>query len=390
MPTENILVLERSDGAFIVKEGNRRVAALKLAYGLVSYRELPDNIKKTMEGLTESWKTSNRTVPCLVYTPKQEELVDKIVTRIHGKGEMAARRKWNAVASARHDREHNKNFTPGLDLLEKYLQNNDNLTPQQVEEWAGDYPLTILDEAIQKLYKSLALGSVKELIDLYPKGNKEVLDRILYDIGMGAFQFSDLRKDNPFSEKYGIARSDAKKGKGSAKTSSANTASKGKSATAVSLHDPKSVYNKLKKFKVKSGRAKVAALHEEILRLKIDKHRYSYVFLLRALFELSAKEYCSEHEKQIVEVEKNGNDRKLVAILGDIVKHIVDAENDDAEKMVLRKILHGAKVELDKQSGILSVTSMNSLIHSRISSISTDDFCAIFHNIFPLLEAMNK
>jgi hypothetical protein len=51
--------------------------------------------------------------------------------------------------------------------------------------------------------------------------------------------------------------------------------------------------------------------------------------------------------------------------------------------------LHGAMTEIAKTEGILSVTSMNQLVHNTTFSVTTGDVCTTFGNIYPLLEAMN-
>ena len=54
------------------------------------------------------------------------------------------------------------------------------------------------------------------------------------------------------------------------------------------------------------------------------------------------------------------------------------------------KALHGAMTDLGKPTGILSVTSMNQLIHNPKFVIDGNSVSTVFANIFPLLEAMNS
>ena len=70
----------------------------------------------------------------------------------------------------------------------------------------------------------------------------------------------------------------------------------------------------------------------------------------------------------------------------DIQKHITK-NNSDKEKT---KELHGAITELAKPEGLLSVTSMNQLVHNPSFSIQANDISILFGNVFPLLEEMNK
>ncbi|MDQ3388234.1 MAG: hypothetical protein M3483_01890 [Gemmatimonadota bacterium] len=154
LPTENIIVLEGWSPAkeLLVKEGNRRIAALKLVHGLLSPAGLsmPSGIAKRMGAVDLSWEAANRGVPCTIYPSSDAAIVDRIVTLAHGKGERAGRDSWNAVARARHHRARGGTET-ALDLLEKYLAHGTNLNTQQAERWSGAYPLTVLEEAIKKL-----------------------------------------------------------------------------------------------------------------------------------------------------------------------------------------------------------------------------------------------
>ena len=167
-PTENIIILH-SNGRYIVREGNRRIAVLKIIFGYAKNIDIDDSYNQKINAITSDWRQENKEVPCTIYEESESNMVDKIVARIHAKGEKAGRRKWNAVAKARHNRDENGKSEPGLDLLEKYLQHGRNFSQTQAERWSGDYPLTVLTEAIQKIRAPLGYSSSKELSQTYPK-----------------------------------------------------------------------------------------------------------------------------------------------------------------------------------------------------------------------------
>lgn len=413
-PTENIIVLKSKSGDLIVKEGNRRIGALKLILDYISRSQLsvPSSIEQIIAGLAEGWKAENDKVPCAVYEASEVKVVDKIITLTHGKGEKAGRNKWNAVAKARHNREVNAGSEPGLDLLEKYLPYGANLTKQQIEQWGGIYPLTILDEAIQKLAPRFKVGSARELADNYPGKvkYKDALENIIRDIGLEAIRFETIRDvAADYAIKYGIpalptsadttsqshaagATAGASGGKG--ETSKLGAGSTGKASTsskqkAVALDDPKAVFQALKNFRpMGPNREKVVTLLAEAKSLQLHKHQHAFCFLLRSMFEISAKAYCHDHSTAGGPkcVKANGDDRSLVDVLRDITNHLT--QNDTDKQM--KKALHGAMTELGKSESILSVTSMNQLVHNTKFSIKEPHICILFHNIFPLLEAMNR
>ena len=91
LPTENILVLKAGakQSKLIVKEGNRRIAALKLVHGHLPCDaiNIPDNITRRINTISPEWKKINGRVPCTIFTGKEASVVDKVVTLAHGKGE---------------------------------------------------------------------------------------------------------------------------------------------------------------------------------------------------------------------------------------------------------------------------------------------------------------
>jgi hypothetical protein len=138
-----------------------------------------------------------------------------------------------------------------------------------------------------------------------------------------------------------------------------------------------------------SGRGKVVTLINEAVAMKLDKHAHAFCFVLRSMFELSAKAYCDDHAKTpgAPSTKKpNGDDKHLVDALREIEKHLTNNNQDKA----MVKLLHGSMTELGNKDGILSVISMNQLVHNPNFSVSEKHICTVFNNMFPLFEAMNR
>lgn len=413
LPIENILVLEGvgSDGkaTFTVKEGNRRVAALKIAHGLLnrSHLEVPANIENKLAVVSSDWRADTREVPCIIYPASESDTVDRIVTLAHGKGQNAGRSKWTAVARARHGRDKSGANEAALDLLEAYLADGKNRTPDQAQRWAGDYPLTVLAEAMKRLAERLGADSARDLANRYPAiPHRGAVEAIALDIGLKLLTFTAIRKsDEDFAERYGIPPlsgddDDAEPGSGGPKKKPEEEGGTGKTGTktgaktkggkapAASLRDPKAVKATIKSFTPRGpDREKVVLLRDEIRALNLRNNPLAFCFLLRSMFEISAKAYCGEHgPKGGLSTKKKGKNRPLVNILRDITRHLTKNKTDKERT----KQLHGAMAELARQDGLLSVTSMNQLVHNPRFSVTTGDVCQLFGNIFPLLEAMNE
>jgi hypothetical protein len=406
LPTESIIVLRLDSDPWnlIVREGNRRVAALKLIHGFLPLTKLnvPEAISVKIGAVAATWRENNEAVPCTIYEAADAAIVDRIVTLSHGKGEKASREQWNAVARARHNRDANGASEPALDLLEKYLREGKNVTSSQSARWAGDFPLTVLDEAMKRLAQRVGVGSAPALAKEYPAvEHLESFEAIIHDIGMDNLGFEDIRqRDRDFAETYGMPPRQTKGASGGAGGSSSKRhgkaksrgATKGTSAAtqkAVATGDPRAVSRLLRDFTPRGKkREKLVALKEEAFKLDLADTPFAFCFVLRSMFEVSAKAYCADHKSTggPSTTKANGEDRHLVDVLGDITKHITD-NGSDKQKV---KDLHGAMTELGRSAGILSVTSMNQLVHSPRFSVAPADIAILFGNVFPLLEEMNN
>lgn len=414
LPTENILVL-RSTGkpALVVKEGNRRIAVLKLIHGQIPLTGLPvpSHIVEKISAVPTAWKRTNTSVPCVVYEASEVSTVNRIRSLTHGKGEKAGRDAWTPVARARHNRDENKASEPALDLLEKYLKLGRNVTPAQAQRWAGDYRLTVLEEAMKRLATRLGAANSPELGKIYPNiQHRDGLEAIIHDIGQLKLSFESIRSQDvgvaygiPQLPTKGAGGSPAKSlaGKGTSSGSNSSGASQSttnqaggastaaaKKVAAVAIHDPRQVARQLKSFAPKGrGREKVVSLLLELRNLKLDKNPIAFCFLLRSMFEISAKVYCTENKSVgLTATKSDGSDRKLVDVLRDITVHLTKNQRDQA----MTRQLHGAMTELGKATGILSVTSMNQLVHNATFAHQPSDIAILFGSVFPLLEALNS
>jgi hypothetical protein len=394
-PNESLLVLETTAGGHRIREGNRRTASLKLCLGLLSSPdvEVPEPIARKIKELDPAWVSKNSKVPCVIYQTKEAQIVDALVDRIHGYQTEAGRLRWTSVSRARHSREEKGTSEPGLDLLEKYLTEGRNLTDHQRELWAGDYFLTVLDEAIVRLASRLGQPSSKHLADAYPKiSKKKDLDSVLLDIGNGIIGFSDIRTDPNFGALYKMPPPPPAASAG-ASAPGAGTAS-GQKRKARASNDPSSIRGLLMAFVPRGkGRDKIVTLLKELRKMNLAYHAHAFCFVLRSMFEISAKAYCDDNSPNggPKMTKANGDDKHLKDALDDIYKHLVaDPANPGKQDKVKVKFLHPAIAELARPESLLSVTSMNQLIHNPKFTMTETHISAVFGNVFSLLVEMNK
>jgi hypothetical protein len=415
--TENIVVLKTSpvDNNPLVKEGNRRVAILKLALGTLKGKDLdiPDDVRDHISGLSKQWREKNCHVPCLVFEPSEEADAEAVVDIAHGKAELAARLDWSPVARARHNRDRGES-EPALDVLEKYIKTGTNLSAEQKEEWAADYPLSVLAEALAKIHDRLGFSSIAEMAKGYSGLTKyrSPVEKMLFDIGVGSLGFPGIReKQYDFAVvRYGLTGSSPSTnppappgspgtppvapqppnaGPGVPSTPAAPPSGPAtRKVRAVPLEDARAVTRKLKSFyPVGKNREKLVSLLEEARKLKVGEHRFSFCFVLRSMFEISAKAYIKDHTAAGIKLNKpDGKERPLRDVLTDVIAHLTQ----NGRNLEMDKFLHGAQTELTKRKGVLSIDSLNQLIHNLDFTISETDLCCVFANVFPLLQAMNR
>lgn len=413
LPLENIVVIKETAKRHKVKEGNRRIAIMKILLGLYPLTDfdLPQSIiNKIKTDIDKKWIAANTEVPCLIYEPADIDIVNRIISLVHAKGEKAGRLRWSSVGRAREARNVNNKPQPILDLLEKYLRDGKNTTAIQRETWAADYPLTVLDEAIARILPRTNIGNSTDLANQYPKVPfRTELEAVMSAIGSSIIQFPTLRDPNDdILSKYGFAppASPAPPAGGGAKSSGkrggsganptptsppAPPAKPTKGAKAYSTNDPRSVRKLLKGLQpTGADRDKVVDLCNEAILLNIANTPLAFCFVLRSMLEISAKAYCKGNgiSLTITKQKKSGThteDKSLAKLLGEVSKDIAGKTQDGAVK----RALHGANAELAKADGMLSVTSLNQLVHNPNFSIAPNDICRLFSNIFPLLEHMN-
>ncbi len=146
---------------------------------------------------------------------------------------------------------------------------------------------------------------------------------------------------------------------------------------------------KLKGLKIHGpNRDKIQSLKIELGKLKLNANPMAICFLLRSMFELSAKAYCDDHKASgLTSFDNQKNvDKVLVKLLRELCLHMTQ---NGADKE-MERMLNGAMAELGKKDGLLSTTAMNQLVHNLNYVILPSEVPLIFGRIFPLLDQLNK
>jgi hypothetical protein len=412
---ENVVVFKNSDG-YHVKEGNRRVAIMKLALGLLKPKDLdlPAKTTELLAKVDDDWRELNKSVPCLIFNSGEEAGADRVVDLTHGKGEKEGRLDWNAVATARHNIARG-GYEQSLVLLEKYLKHASNMTGDEKEHWQAEYPLTILHNAMNVLDTRLGVKTGREVAELYPKlpKHRAGLDSIVLDIGREKIRTDDVRSSD-FGVSYGIpllptptpptpgapgspgTPSGPPTGGGSPPPTPPSTppAAPPSKPLAVPNDTQVGVRRMLRGLVLRGNRGKLSSLRNEALKLKLEDNPLCFCFLMRSMLELSAKAYCDDHAGKSgapTATKASGEDRQLLDVLRDIYSHLTfDPANPAKPDKAKVRALHGAMQELGDADGPFSITSLNQLIHHKTFALTEKHICTVFTNVFPMLAAMNK
>lgn len=412
--TENIVVMKTGPKKdLVVREGNRRVGALKIIHGIFPLNDfdVPEDIENAIETLDSQWKTTNAAVPCSVFEEKDADTVKRLVARTHARGETAGRLNWEAVARARYNRNEFGGSEPGLDLLEAYLKTAKKLTEEDRERWGGDYPLTILDEALQKIATRLGIPSARGVVDeaLKTPALQKLLGTIIHDIGTDTLKTRELRSPS-WGPTYKLPVAPTSKSAApTVPTTLESTVAAGSipgappASTAVptvaastttrvlktlSLSDPQSVRRELRKLTPKGkSSSKVVDLLFEAKKLKLEQTPICFCLLLRSMFEISVRDYCSANKIPFNKI-KNGKtkEKSLSDLLVDAGNHVISKSSDPTIKGLIR----AASIEIKNPHGVLSIPVMNALVHSPTATITSGHIVVGFHKIFPLLVAISK
>jgi hypothetical protein len=125
--------------------------------------------------------------------------------------------------------------------------------------------------------------------------------------------------------------------------------------------------------------AKILMVRDEMRSLTISKHPLAFCFLLRSCFEISAKAYCNNNKVLQFDT-KTQKELTLKQMLNNVCSDIISKDRSK------KNVLQGAQTELNSTNKMLSVDSLNQLIHSPSFHITEADICTSFNNVYPLLK----
>ena len=158
-----------------MREGNRRVSALKLLCGFREFsgKKIPEELARLAQKVTSEWKKKNKKINCLVFdeSPDDVKLLEQEIDNRHLSNQ-AGRVPWPTVHKAREEKRRYGTKNLALELLEKFFSYHEGLD----EEWSPSFNLSVLVDFMSHLHCHLSYASKEDLVLDYP--NEKTCDQI--------------------------------------------------------------------------------------------------------------------------------------------------------------------------------------------------------------------
>jgi hypothetical protein len=391
----DLLFVEKStdhSDKWVVLEGNRRIAALKILHNpsVLTDLVLSNAIKKRFEAAARSFDAAKvEPITCIETT--RQDAAPWIQRRHTGEDEGRGLVSWNGQATARF-----RGGDPALQALE-FVRQHGNLTAEQNAALSGRF--------ITTLRRLLEAPDVRNLLGLDLKKNElfstvpaaeliKGLRRIVLDLAEKRVNVTGLKKKDQMvayvsaldkKEKPDLAKRipaqnldqlmSAPKGSPGAPASPAASLKPRSQTTPPRL----AIVPKPYVLKVASG--KPSEIYEELKTLQLAKNRHAISVLFRVFLELSVDHHLVAIGTKLKFMPPGGNREKDKTLKMKIIESIDDFVNKGAARKDFASI---NRMATDPTS-LLSLETLHSYVHSRFSTPLQGDLTAMWDNAQPLL-----
>src|ERR1017187_9513026 len=378
-PMDRLLVMksESGNGKYIVLEGNRRAAAMKILKNpaVLTGLDVRAALQKKLEKLAHTFDPKNvEPVPCYEMETRGEGN-SWIEQRHTGEDEGRGIVRWSGVAASRF-----RGRDPALQALD-FVRQHGNLTDAQQQIIEGRFPITTLDRLLSTPGVRSKIGfEIKDdklLTSLPPDEAIKPLRRIVLDLAEKTVNVTKLKlkpqqidyvskldkTDCPnLSKKAGSPRAvegiSEQDFSASAKIKTKKTKPASKAARTTAI--PKSC-------RLNVTNPKIEEIYNELRSLQLTKHPHAIAVLLRVLLETSVDEYLTRATIPLTISTPGGNkDKTLRKKVEETIDHLV-------ANGAPRKDFAGAIRGLSDPNHPFSVDLLHAYIHNRFFSPTERD-----------------
>jgi hypothetical protein len=371
-PIDRLLVIREKKDAdqYIVVEGNRRIAALKVLSNLniLTGLSVASAIQKRFEGLSKNFTIAD-IEPIACYEMKNREEANRWIQLRHtgeneGRGVVA----WSGLASARF-----RGMDPALQALE-FIVKHGNLSDDQRRRLEENFPVTTLN-------RLLSTKEVREKVGVEVENGKlkskfpgteiiKPLRRMALDLAEKRINVSQLKNKelqvkyvNEFSrsEKPDLSKSETSRDLLDFESGDFSPRSGRGPGRPVGHQDPsqrKTVVPRGLKFNVTS--AKIAEIFKELKTLKMEETPNAGAVLLRVFLELSVDHFMIDNHLEMKEKGQNGGmrDKRLDKKVRETISHLVTAKGCKA------KDFSAMSRDLSDANSPLHIDLLHAYVHS--------------------------
>lgn len=363
-PTElPIVVKRRGNNGYLVLEGNRRVAALKLfsSRALLRSLKLPATTLKRLNKLQAKVGASLPEKITCVVAPSERAAHIWIELRHTGENNGVGTIPWNGLATARF-----RGDAPEAQLLEivKDSEYLDDTTRSRLYKT----PITNIQRILKTPDARRLLGiEVEDNVLRIVGDEKKVTGRLavlVSDIANKHIKVSQLdTKDQRVSYATAVAARPAPKaGAAIAPTNIKKTSQR---ATPQSRSKTKKRRLQGRSYLVPSDLAlniehtRIAAILSELQQLRVENYVNSCAVLLRVFMEMSLEEYSKKHNISLVDTKKKqARDLSLKKKVLKVVDHL------QTTGKATRNEMHGVRTLANSKDTVFSIDTWHAYVHN--------------------------
>ena len=394
-PMDRLLVLksDKRAGGYIVLEGNRRTAALKILRNpaILTGLQIRSALQKKLEKIAQGFDPKSLEPIACVEIASRAEGSTWIEQRHSGENEGRGIVSWSGVAGSRF-----RGNDPALQALDFVRQHGD-LTDEQKELIEGRFPITTLD-------RLLSTPSVRSKIGIDIKDDKlrtslpaeealKPLKRMVLDLAEKAINVTKLKtKEQQVAYINTFAKADTADLSKSSATFRAvenivhsefdpgtTKAAKKKSSRAAAPRltiVPKSC-------RLNVTTAKISEIYEELRSLRLAKNPHAIAVLLRVFLETSTDHYMTSVASPKIPMKKptpaGDKDKSLQVKIEESMNHMIAGG-------IAHKTFDGVRRGISNKNHPLSVDLLHSYVHNLFVSPTPRDLTVAWDSAQPYFE----
>ncbi|MCF6304171.1 MAG: hypothetical protein L3J33_02230 [Rhodobacteraceae bacterium] len=363
-------LIYKSNNKFIVYDGNRRTACLKILLGLT---QAPQKVALFFQSLRAEIKTPiPEAIECQV--EPDFETISKILTRRHsGKLEGEGQIKWDTRAKANYaERAGGQSAYPISEKIEQYLEKKGYPNSTKI-------PRSNLAKIIDTKYRKSRIGVdldqsknlkfTKDENAVYPLLVKIADDLISGKLSLKQLLLSEDKNkylDDLSEQGFSLSPTNSKKGKPSGENRSGPS---GKRPKVRRTLIPQDIHHTVD---WRHGQSKIKALWEQLqYQLKLGTHSLSIAIVFRVFLEQVTDNYIGKHSLK----NKGALNKNIVVVSSELLRNNLFDEKQHRD--VERKV--------NDAKSLSSIASLQRVLHSKSDLPANSDMVSLWDSLEPYI-----